>query len=168
MRLDEQLLVEMSRRNTEMIARYIGNDPKLFKEVVDLVFAGKQPLALRASWVLSVVTDKYPGLLEPYITEIISSLEKFDHPGIRRNLLRYIASNNVPEEEDGLIYDICCRYILSRSEPPANKVHAMQIVFNIAQKEPELKREVRLVFEGLKDHESVAINSRLRKLTALL
>lgn len=33
MRIEDQLLVETSRRNTDLIAHYIGNDPKLKREV---------------------------------------------------------------------------------------------------------------------------------------
>jgi hypothetical protein len=168
MKLEEQLLAEMSRRNVDFIAHHIGDDPELFKEVVELVFSGSPTLALRASWVISAVTDTYPALLVPYMKKIISRLETFGHPGIRRNLLRYMASNDIPEEMEGQLYDICSRYVISHSEPPANKVHAMQIMFNIAQKEPELKRELRLIFEGIQDHNSAALNSRVRQLMALL
>ena len=166
MDLSEQLLLEMSRRNVDYIAHYIGKDEQLFKNLVTLVFSGKPPLPMRASWVITVVTDKYPYLLKPYLKKIISQLEKFDHPGIKRNLLRYMSENEIPSSAKGKLYYICYQWLLSLNEPPAVKVYCMQILFNIADKEPDLKRELQLVLENFINHESAAIKSRSRQLIA--
>jgi hypothetical protein len=168
MNLSEQLLAEMSRRNVDYIARYIGNDPRLFRDLITLIFSGNPPLPLRASWVATTITDKYPELLKPYLKKIVTNLEKFNHSGIRRNLLRYLAEIEIPVAWEGNLYDICYNYLLSRTEPPAVKVYSMQILFNIAQKEPDLKKELRLVIEELINHESAAIKSRSRQLIAKL
>ncbi|HEY4787036.1 MAG TPA: hypothetical protein VIH57_13355 [Bacteroidales bacterium] len=166
MNISEQLMVEMSRRNADYIANYIGSDTHLFKTLVDLVFSGKPPLPQRASWVITAVTDKYPDLLKPYLKRIISQIEKFDHPGTRRNLLKYIADNEIPPSTEGKLYDVCYQWLLSRNEPPAVKVHSMQVLYNIAEKEPDLKNELRLILEELSNHESAAIKSRCRQLLA--
>ena len=168
MDFSDQLMAEMSRRNADYIAHLIGNDPKLFKDLLELVFSGKAPLPLRASWVITIITEKHPELLKPYIKKIISRIEKFEHPGIRRNLLRYLSENEVPSSILGKLYDICYQLLLSRTEPVAVKVYSMQILFNIAEKEPDFKNELRLIIEELTDHESAAIKSRSRQLMAKL
>jgi hypothetical protein len=164
MDLKEQLLAEMSRRNVDYIAHYIGSDPTLFEELMQLVFNGKPPLSLRAAWAVSVVTDKYPELLKPYLKKIVDRFETLEHSGVRRLLLRYFASITIPETLQGKLYDFCYQCLVSRSEPPAVKVHAMQILFNIAQAEPDLKKELKLVIEELSNHESAAIKSRSRQI----
>jgi len=156
--------VEMSRKNVDYIAHCIGDDAELFGELMDLVFDCKHPLPLMASWVVSAVTDKYPALLDPYIKKIVHHITKFTHPGIRRNFLRCIANMKIPKSLEGKLYEDCYQWIISRLEPPANKVHCMQIMFNIAEKEPDLKNELRLVFEEMIHHESAAIKSRSRQL----
>lgn len=168
MDLSEQLLVDMSLRNVDYIAHHIGNDPLLFKDLAMLIFTGIDPIPLRASWVATKVTDKYPELFKPYLNKIVSHLEKFDHPGIRRNLLRYVAEIEIPDSLEGKLYDICHNYLISRTEPPGVKVHCMQILFNIAQKEPDLKNELRLILEELVNHESAAIKSRSKHLISRL
>jgi hypothetical protein len=160
MNLAGQLMMELSRRNTDYIAHGIGNNPELFENLVELVFFGKEPLPSRASWVVSAVTDKYPELLKPYIKRIVTHIEKFDHPGTRRNLLRYLSDNKLPKSVEGKLYDVCFKWALSRNEPPGVKVYSVQILFNIAQKEPDLKNEVRLILEELIHHESAAIRNR--------
>jgi hypothetical protein len=164
MNLKEQLLVEMSRRNTDFIAHSIDNDSDSFKDLMELVFHGAEPLPSRASWVVTAVTEKYPELLKPYLKKIIAHMDKFEHPGTRRNLLRYLASINLPLSLQGKLFDMCSGFILSRTEPIAIKAHSMQIMFNIAQKEPDLKNEVRLILEELEHHESAGIKSRSAKL----
>jgi len=162
--LADQLLLEISRRNTDYVAKVIGNDTDLFNELMDLLFLGKPPLPLRASWVVSTVTDIHPGLLAPYTTRIIKNLKSFSHTGVHRNLLRQLAKTEVTEELQGELFDLCYQWLFSRNEPPAVKVHCMQILFNISEKEPDLKPELRLVFEELIQHESAAIRSRSRQL----
>lgn len=168
MNLKEQLLVEMSRRNTDFIAHSIGNDPNLFKNLMELVFHGAEPLPSRASWVVTAITDKHPELLKPYLKKIVANMDKFEHPGTRRNLLRYIASIDLPASLLGKLFDMCSGLTLSKDEPIAIKAHSMQIMFNIAQKEPDLKNEVRLILEELIQHESAGIKSRSAKLLGRL
>jgi hypothetical protein len=164
MDIKEQLKREISKINTKYIANYIGNDPELFKELMDLIFEEKDPLPLRASWVASVLSDTYPDLLHSYINKVIAQLKNFKHPGIRRNFLRALANLDIPEQYTGIIYDDCYQWLLSKEEPPAVKVYSMQILFNIAKNEPDLLRELRLVLEGLTDHESAGIRSRTNEL----
>ena len=160
MNLSEQLMAEMSRRNIDYIVHYIGNDPQLFKDLMDIVWNGSPPLPQRAAWAVSHVTDKYPELLKPYIKKIINRLEEFDHPGVRRSFVRYIAEHGIPPSTEGKLYDICSRWLMSRDEPIAIKAHCMQIMFNIAEKESDLKNELKLMLEELITHESAGIKSR--------
>ena len=166
MNLAEQLKLEISRRNTDYAANYVGNDPKRFKELMDLVFTGEPPLPHRASWAVSTVFDKYPEMLTPYLNKVISKIEKFEHPGTRRSLLRCLAEIEIPEHQQGKLFDVCYNWLLSKDEPPAVKVHSMQILINIAKPQPELLREIKLIIEELTDHESAAIRSRSRNLLA--
>ncbi len=166
--IKEQLLSENSKRNKDYIANYIGNDTILFDNLIHLIFKGNPPLPLRASWVVCAVTDKYPVLLTPYITGIVKNLANFRHTGIHRNLLRQISKTTIPEEHFGILYDICYKWLHSRTEPPAVKVHCMQVLYNISEKEPDLKPELRLIFEELIDNDSAALRSRSRQLVKIL
>ena len=164
MNISDQLKAEISRKNTDYIAHYIGNDPEIFKQLIELLFNGAAPLPHRASWVVSTISDYNPELVRPYLKKIVSHIEKFDHSGIHRNLLRYLAAEKIPEALQGKMYDVCYRWLQSRNEPPAVKVHCMQILFNISAQELDLRKELKLIIEELTDHESSAIKSRSRQL----
>ena len=164
MNISDQLKAEISRKNTDYIAQYVGNNPELFNQLIDILFNGSSPLPHRASWVVTTISDRYPELVRPYLKKMVSHIEKFDHSGIRRNLLRYIAEENIPKALQGKLYDVCYGWLHSRSEPPAVKVHCMQILFNISEQEPDLRKELKLIIEELTEHESAAIKSRSRQL----
>jgi hypothetical protein len=164
MDIKEQLLVEISKINTNYIASYIKNDPKLFKELMTYVFEGERPLPLRAAWVASVITDEYPEMLTPYLDKLFAELKNFSHSGVRRMFLRYLATITIPEQYQGLLFDDCYTWLLSKDEPPAVKVHSMQILLNISRNEPDLLRELKLVLEELTNHDSAGIQSRAKYL----
>ena len=164
MNISEQLKAEMSKKNMNYIAQYIGNDTERYKQLTDVLFNGAAPLPYRASWVITIIYDRFPELIGPYLKKIVSHIEEFNHSGIRRNLLRSIAEENIPKSLQGKLYDVCYQWLLSRNEPPAVKVHCMQILFNISEEEPDLKKELKLILEELTDHESAAIKSRSRQL----
>jgi hypothetical protein len=168
MYLKEQLLIENSSLNKDYIANYIGNNTILFDNLIDLIFKGSPPVPLRASWVVCAVTDKYPHLLSPYMTRIVEHLTNFKHNGIHRNLLRQISKVEIPEELLGILYDICNKWLLSKTEPPAVKVHCMQVLFNISEREPDLKPELSLIIEQFIDNDSAALRSRSRSLFRIL
>lgn len=166
--LIEQLSGELSRRNTDYIAHWIGENPKRYKQIMEIVFAESPGIQMRAAWVISVVSDKYPILFKTYTHRVISNIKKFEHSGTRRLLLRQLAAIEIPEKHYGKVYDTCFNWLMSKDEPPAVKVYCMQILVNIAEKLPDLKREIRLILEELANHESPAIKSRSKLLLKML
>jgi hypothetical protein len=70
MNIKEQLLVEISKVNTNYIATGIINNPNLVKDLMSLIFNGEHPLPMRASWVATVISDTHPEMLKPYINKI--------------------------------------------------------------------------------------------------
>ncbi len=164
MDIGDQLLVELSRRNTDFIAHYIGNDTDKFHQLIDLLFNGKSPIPQRAAWVVTHIAEKYPELCLPFIEPIILNLEKFEHTGIHRCLLRFIAEMNIPESLQGILYGICYKWLINKESPIAVKVHCMQILYNISEVEPDLKHELRLIIGELTDHDSAGLRSRSRHL----
>lgn len=168
MNIREQLLVEMSRSHMEYIANTIEAEPHQINWLFQLCLKNEPKVSLRAAWVLSILGDRRSTVLLPYVPDMIQSIELLSHQGIHRLFLRYLADIYIPDEWQGKIYDLCFRWLVSSAEPIAVKIHCMQILFNIAQKEPELKRELLLVLEDLASHESAGIRNRCLKLTSKL
>ena len=64
-----------------------------------------------------------------------------------------------------LLFNFCFEVFTNSTEPVAVRVHAMQILFNIAQKEPDFTGElINLIENEIELHGSAGIASRGRKL----
>jgi len=59
-----------------------------------------------------------------------------------------LSRHEIPEELLVQVVDRCFE-LLSPAEPIAVRVNAMQVLFNISQREPDFKQELTAVLEGL-------------------
>ena len=140
--LIDLLMVETSRRNTDLIADIIINKPALFVELVAIFLRNEEPLSRRAAWVVDTVAEKFPNLLDPYLESIGASLPRFDHDGLKRLSLRMLSRSPLPQKYLGDLMNICFDWLISPKESVAVKVYAMEILYRMSNEEPELKKEL--------------------------
>jgi hypothetical protein len=91
---------------------------------------------------------------------MILNLQKPVNDAVKRNTLRVLRYVEIPEDLMGIAADICFKYLLSGKEPVAVKVHAMDVLFNITRKFPELKEELKLAIEDQMPFGSAGFRSR--------
>ena len=167
--LAKRILAGNSRFNVDLVAAHIGSDELLFGELIELIHNGEPPIPQRAAWIMTAVTDNYPWLILPHLGQILKNINAYSHPGIIRCILRQLSMIDFPEELSGKIFDLCYNFLNDQKQPVAIRVHAMQILYNISEKEPDLKNELILIFEDLCASEtSMGIKSRVRKLLGKL
>lgn len=135
-----------------------------FESLLDLALHEKDPVAWRASWVLDGSDEEHPGLATSFLSKIIQALPALESKGSLRSLLRMLCRYNISEEDQGLLIDLCFRYLSSELYPVAVKVHAMQIIYNHVLLYPELKDELISVLEDQIENNSVGFLSRGRRL----
>ncbi|MCX6248748.1 MAG: hypothetical protein NTW10_13570 [Bacteroidetes bacterium] len=140
--LEALLLVENSRRNTDLIADLILKKPELFDELIMIYLKNEEPVSRRAAWVTDTVTEKRPDLLERYLEEIVTRLETFTHDGMKRESLRMLARSRFPADQLGLLITLCFDWLISSSESVAVKMYSMEVLYKISQQEPEMKKEL--------------------------
>lgn len=162
MNYTSQLLQEHSRVNTNRIAKAIGNDPEEFKKIIDIIYRAEPPLPQRAAWLLAVVNDNHPELLEPYLSKFINDIQKFKLDAIRRNMSVVLASHKIPKKLQGKLINVCFNLILSSSEKVVMKVHAMQCIANIAKEHPELIPELKAAIKDQLPKTTAAFHARAR------
>jgi len=61
MNLREQLLLEHSKTNSELITKWIGKNKSRFSELMQLFLHDEYRVVQRAAWVLSMVAEKAYG-----------------------------------------------------------------------------------------------------------
>lgn len=166
--LRDILLMGMSRFIADMAVAHVGKDEEKFAELVELMLHSENPIPQRAAWAISIIAENDPYLLEKYIIKLIDLISSFQHPALTRCVLKYLSENPFPEKKFGLLLDLCYRYLLDLKTPIAVRVYSMQIIYNIACKEPDLKEELKLTIENLYDTGSPGFQNRAGKLLAKL
>lgn len=140
------------------------SDESLFKEVYSLIFSDDQKVSWRAGWIIDNATEDNPELLSPFIPEIVSEFILTQNSSLKRIFTRMVSRHEISEEF--LVPTINrCFELLSSAEPVAVRVNAMQVLFNISQREPGLKRELVLMLENqLEEGGSAGFINRAEKL----
>ncbi|MCP4312374.1 MAG: hypothetical protein GY790_14010 [Bacteroidetes bacterium] len=144
----------------ERFIREVLNSRHEFNTLLDLALYDKDPLAWRAGWILDGSDELSPGLASDFISTIIQRLPKIESTGTIRCLLRLLCRYDILEEDQGILIDLCFRYLVSELYPVAVKVHAMQIIYNHVLIYPELKDELVTVISDQVDNNSVGFKSR--------
>jgi len=164
----EQLAEVHSRANTDHIANAIGNDPKEFKKIIQLIYTAEAPIPQRASWLLMVIARKHPELIKPYVVKLTDTIRDFKIDGIKRHILFALATQQIPEKQEGKTVDFCFEFILSPDAPVAVKVFSMEILSNLIKKYPDLKNELKAAIEDQLPKTTAAFHARARRILKIL
>lgn len=171
--IQEQLLVEHSKANSNRIRDYIGNNPKRFRILIDLFKGDEYRISQRAAMVISACYDKNPSLFEPFKEELIKNiLEKEPHIAVKRNTIRILQFMEIPDQFKAKMFDYSLERLYSEDEPIAVKAFAMQVAYNLCASFPELKKELEeAIHLNMENADSPGIRARgrtiLKKLAKL-
>ena len=92
MNFREQLLAELSKRNTVYIASVIGEDKKLFKQMFELILTNEEYVSGRAAWVVEHVWLEHPHMIYPYINNMIDFLPKSKYDNQKRHFTKILST----------------------------------------------------------------------------
>jgi len=160
MNIREFLEIGTSRLNADILVDKIEEDPDVFEEVWEIMLEDTYPLSMRASWVICHFAKKHPYYLEPHLSEIIANLPAISTESVWRNMLNIISMLPIPEKHRGYLFDLCYGLVESPGTAIAVRAYAMTILYNISNKEPELKPELIILFESQMENESAGIYAR--------
>lgn len=163
MDIKKVILKEHSKRQTAKVVSYIGKSPTRFKELVTLFLEGPYRLTQRAAWPLSYCVEAYPEIIKPHLKAILKMLDRKDaHDAVKRNIMRLLQYIEIPKK----LYASVINHgfaLMAPEEPIAVRVFAMTVLANIARKEPDLKKELRIVIEDQLPYASAGYLARARK-----
>ena len=169
MKKEDLLEILDSWENLALVVREIGNHPELFSGLMEIALYHPNQKTWRAAYLADKIHDDYPELILPYIELIIKQLTAETNSSKKRHFLKLLSMNDIPENHFGFLVDYCLEKLTSAKEPPAVRVHAMQILYNISEKEPDLKPEILAIIEHeIEYHATAGIISRGSKLVKKL
>lgn len=168
MNLHKQLEKAHSKENAKLIADYIDNDAERFDLLMSLFFHENYNVSQRAAHAVSHCVDRHPELIKPYIGSMVGHLNKNPKVAIKRNTVRLLQNQTIPEEHQGLLVEKCFEYLASTHEAIAVRAFSMTILYNMTKIYPELKKELFLTIEDVMQHASSGLLNRGRKVLTQL
>jgi hypothetical protein len=165
MKKEDLLELIDSWENLAFAIREIGNHPELFSILMDIALNHPEQKSWRAAYLIDKIHDNYPALILPFIEPMIAQLKIENNSSKKRHFLKLLSMNKIPKLHYGFLVDYCIEALTSAKEPPAVRVHAMQILYNISEKEPDLKPEFLAIIEHeMEYHATAGILSRGSKI----
>ena len=159
-----QTLIQ-SWENLAILVRYVADYPQHLNIIMRKALDDSRPENWRAAWMVDKIHDRYPELVLPYFLEITQFLLTTQNSGKKRHFLKLLSLHPVTEENMALLLNYCINVFSNAAEPVAVRVHAMQVLFNIAQQEPDFSGElIELIEHEMEYHGSAGLVSRGRKL----
>lgn len=144
------------------------SDEKLFKQIYSLITSDEPKVAWRSCWIIDNATEFNSEMLVPLIPEIVAHLIITQNGSLKRHYTRMLCRLEIPGELLGQVVNRCFD-LLSPIEPVAVRANAMQVLFNISQREPDLKQELAVVLENLLEEGGTAgLINRAEKLIKAL
>lgn len=143
------IMAEMSKRNTLLIAQWIGSDNQRFDALMHLVSLNEEPISRRAAWVATVEIPMRNILIQPHLEQIVNELPKYSHTGTVRCMLKVLSETKIPSNLDGELLNHCFNWVEDTQMPLAVRALSMEILYNISLREPELIPELIQLFRSL-------------------
>jgi hypothetical protein len=165
MDLLQLLRSEHSKKQTDRIVRYIGDDLARFAVLMNLFFKGEYRITQRAAWPLSYCVRVHPALIGPYFKPLLDNLARKDiHVAVIRNTVRLLQDVDIPKKYHGRVMSTCFEFIQSPETPIAVKAFSLSILGNLSALYPEIRGELKLIIEELWEHATPAIRSRAKRI----
>lgn len=166
----ELLETDSSRLIADLLRAEVGNNQENFNILYSFCFSHSYPVAMRAAHALQFCCEDYPGLIKPFLNEIVEKIIETGEEGVRRGLLKILAENVDPYEinNSGLLMDKCFEWALSQNEKPAIRSYSLGILGRICKSEPLLKPELVSVIEIISKDQSAAVRSKAQMVLRLV
>lgn len=164
MDLREEVLKEHSKKQVLKIAAWIGTDVDRFRQFLFLFLNDEYRVVQRISWVLSIVAEEHPELVEKNIGKIIKRLDSENiHTAVKRNIIRVLQFLNIPVKYRARVFDHCINYITDPKETIAVRCFSMTVASGIVKQYPELKSELVQTINLLMKDSTPGLKSRASK-----
>ncbi len=165
MKLRDQLLKEHTKANCTAIEKWVGKSQPRFDELFNLFLNDEYRVVQRAAWPISYIVIAHPDLIQKNFSRLLKNLQKPGLPvAVKRNTMRLLQAISIPARFQGLVMNICFKYIESPLESIAVKAFALMVLQNLSKLYPEIKPELKTIIMNRWDHESKAFQSRASKI----
>jgi hypothetical protein len=160
-----QQLSDSSRALIDLTANMVYDEPSLLKPLIEVSWLNQDPWSNRASRVVSICCCRFPELLKPYASSIIQKFTTLSSEGVIRNYLKIFVEVPIKlsNKHKSILLNSCFDY-LSKSYAVSIKVYSMEILCNLSDEIPDIKRELYNLIEEQLPESSAGFKSRGEKI----
>lgn len=147
--------------NRELIFEHFLQTEDDFPLLLEVALDDSKAIYWRAAWIIDQLNEQNKPLVATYLPQIAEAVLKSENSSKLRHFLKIISQHPVPPGYAGLLFDRSLRIFTGPRYPVAVRVHAMQILSEIARTEKELIPElVQTIENELELHPSAGLKSR--------
>ena len=161
----KQQLFDSSRILADLTADMVYDNPDLLKLLLEVSWMDEVPWCQRASRVFAICCCRFPELVKPYASSIISKLGNQKSESVRRNLLKIFTEINIKlsQRDKSKLLNLCFDY-LTGPYSIGVQVYSMDILYKLSLDYPEIQRELFEIIENMLPGASVGFKSRGKKI----
>lgn len=166
----EDIIVVIRRwENLDLCKQHFIHHPDQLQLLLRVALDDSNPVYWRAAYLLDQLSEQNPGLVRPYVPQLVKALPAVSNTSKLRHYLKIISQYPISEDSIDFLFNFCLDVFTKPSYPVAVRVHAMQILYHIAEVETGLKPElVQIIEYELTLHPTAGLKSRGRRLLAKL
>ena len=145
--MEESLLdILNSRFNKEDFFNHINSSPAIFEEAIEIACGDLAPQSWRAAWSLNHQLKKNDQRVIKHASRFIKILlQKED--GHQRELLKILQKLDLPEDDEGILFDKSVTIWEDISKSPSVRMVAFKVLVKIASHYPEMKNEISFLIQ---------------------
>lgn len=163
MDLREETLKEHSKKQTLKITAWIGDEDDRYRQFLQLFLYDDYRVVQRISWVLSLVAESHPKLVEKHLGKIINRLDDKDiHVAVKRNVIRVLQFLNIPKKFHAKVFNHCINYMCDPTETVAVRCFSMTVAVKLSDQYPELAGEVMQTISAMLKNPSQTLTAGLK------
>lgn len=168
MYLKSALLDIMEPDWESQLCQYVGENKQNFLELMDCFFSTDSHLTQRATLIMLASVKDKPEWVAEQVPRLVKALDPDLPVSLKRNILRILQHQVIPELLWGHAADQCFNYLISTDEPVAIKAFSMTVIYNLSRQVPDLALELRLLIEDQYYLGSAGFKARGRKVLSQL
>lgn len=151
--------------NVPILVDFFVEQPDQINHLIDLALLDTRKGTWRAMWITDKIHEQRPELITPFLEQMHESIKTINDESKLRHLLKIISLNDIPENHLSYLLDYSIQQLTNAERPVAIRVHAMQILFQISEQEPDFKPElIQLIEHEMEYHATGGIKSRGKRL----
>jgi hypothetical protein len=177
--LIKQISNTMGKVKVLELSRILREEQFALRDLINLTFYADKNIAFRAAWILENVFLQNPGIYEPDLEYLLTRIKDVKYASCQRHYAKILM--HITDKKASIIIqqllqrldleptvEKCFDWMIDPKVKVAVKVFASEALFNLSNRYPWIKEELANQIKFLMRNGTPAIQSRGRKLLALL